>query len=104
MKKPVITIADVAANLADFARKAEAEAEAARQDELLDKLGAEMAKMLYDDNPRLVEYLESAIVVRPLWTSCYDVCGEIYATLEQAEEARTAAILTELIRAKRARQ
>jgi hypothetical protein len=103
MRKKPVTIADVAANLADVARKMAAEAEAERQDDTIERLGAEMARMLYEDNPQLYEYLQQAIVVRPIWTSGYDVLGTIYPTQEQADEARTAAIIHKLIQAKRSR-
>lgn len=72
-------------------------------DDQLDKLGAEMAKQLYSENPRLVEYLNTMILARSVWPSGYDVLGTVYETAEEAEEARSAAILVALIRAKRDR-
>ena len=63
----------------------------------LEQLTDELEQQLRADHPHLAAYLDMTIVVRPLWQYGFDVLGEIYATAKEANEARRAAVMQQLI-------
>lgn len=65
--------------------------------EQLEQLTDEFERQLRAAHPRLAEYLDMTILARPVWGGGFDVCGELYATKEQAEEAQRAAVMQILI-------
>lgn len=64
----------------------------------LEQLTDEYEAQLRADHPHFAAYLDMTIVVRPLWQYGYDVLGSIYATADEAEEARRAAVMFELMK------
>ena len=55
-------------------------------------------QQLRADHPHFAAYLDMTILARPLWQYGFDVLGNIYATAEEAEEARRAAVMFELLK------
>lgn len=64
----------------------------------------ELESRLRADHPHFAEYLDMTILTRPLWMGGFDVLGQTYGTAEEAEEARRAAVMFELLKIKRATQ
>lgn len=62
----------------------------------------ELEQQLRADHPHFAAYLDMTIIARPLWQYGFDVLGAIYATAEEAEEARRAAVMFELLKVDRA--
>lgn len=63
----------------------------------LEQLTDDLEQQLRAAHPRMAAYLDMTILARPLWGGGFDVCGEIYATAEQASEAQRAAVMQHLI-------
>ena len=49
-------------------------------------------------HPHFAEYLDLTILVRPIFGGAFDVIGQLYGSEAEAEEARKAAVMFELIR------
>jgi hypothetical protein len=64
----------------------------------LEKATDDLEQRLRADHPHLAAYLDLTILVRPIWQYGFDVLGSIYPTAEEAEEARRAAVMFELMR------
>ena len=62
----------------------------------------ELEQQLRADHPHFAAYLDMTIIARPLWQYGFDVLGSIYATADEAEEARRAAVMFELLKVDRA--
>ena len=58
-----------------------------------------LEQQLRNELPKLAEYLDMTIVTRSLWGGGFDVLGVTYATTEEAEDARRAAIMGRLLKA-----
>ncbi len=57
----------------------------------------ELEQQLRADHPRLATYLDLMLEPHKIWGGGWLVLGEIYASLEQAHEARRAAVMAKLI-------
>jgi len=67
----------------------------------LDQLAEREYQQLRAAHPKMAAYLDLMIIVRPLFGGGYGVLDTIYPTEEDADEARKAAIMLELVRVSR---
>lgn len=64
----------------------------------LERAADELESRLRADHPHFAAYLDMTILARPLWMGGFDVLGQTYGTTEEAEEARRAAVMFELMK------